>query len=295
MKHVVFALLITLGLGIGGIALTFAIGTADAASKLFSAGELALQETEYRSNTGATTQTVLWDPDPKTVEQGRFLYSVSCMTCHGVNGDGQPVTPEGLSVPPRDFTGKSHSSKQATFKFTSLNKTAPLALDDDLRKTIKEGLPGTPMPGFSTLSEEDIDALLDYIKTFDYGSWKFERPQKAAIQVPQTPFNLASADRIESGKTLFTKQGCFACHGDIASGGAPPQAYPTEWVDSAGTPIFVLPRNFATEPLRRPDPQDMFKTIKLGIGGTAMPANPFADEGTWDLIAYLTHLQSTGQ
>ena len=44
-----------------------------------------------------------------------------------------------------------------------------------------------------------------------------------------------------------------------------------------------------------PHPQDMFKTIRLGIGGTAMLANPLSDEETWDLIAYVLHLQSTGQ
>jgi len=295
VKHVVFAILITLVLGVGGVALTFAFRSPDAAAKLFSPQELAQQETEYRSRTGGTTQTVLWEPNQEVAERGRFLYTVSCMTCHGVDGDGEPVTPEGLPIRPRDFSGRSHKSQQVMFKFTSLNKTEPLALDEDLRKTIKEGLPGTPMPGFSNLSADDIDALLEYIKTFGYASWKFERPQKPAIQVPQTPLDLASQSRVESGSGLFKSRGCIACHGDVEQGGTPPVALPTEWLDDEGKPIFVMPRNFATEPLRRPHPEDIFKTIQLGIGGTVMPANPLPDDDTWDLIAFVLHLQQQGE
>ena len=295
MKHVVYAVLITLVLGVGGVALTFAFRSPDAASKLFSPQELAQQEAEYRSRTGVEAKTVLWEPNEEDVERGRFLYSVNCMTCHGKNGDGQPVTPERLSVPPRDFTGGSHNAKRVTFKYTSLNKTDPLALDEDLRKTILEGLPGTPMPGFSNLSSDDIDALVEYIKTFGYGSWKFERPEKPAIQVPLTPPDLESQGRVESGSALFKSRGCIACHGDIEKGGEPPVAYATEWLNNEGKPISVMPRNFATDPLRRPDPQDIFKTIQLGIGGTAMPANPLSDDDTWDLIAFVLHSRQQGE
>ena len=70
--------------------------------------------------------------------------------------------------------------------------------------------------------------------------------------------------------------------------------FPTEWQDEEGNPILVWPRNFAFDPLRRPDPQDVFKTVRLGIGGTAMPANPLSDEETWNLIAYVFHLRQLG-
>jgi hypothetical protein len=68
----------------------------------------------------------------------------------------------------------------------------------------------------------------------------------------------------------------------------------TEWL-KGGEPVPVLPRNFALEPLRRPNADDVFKTIRLGIKGTPMPANPASDEETWSLLAYVLHLRELGQ
>ena len=274
MKWIVFASLITVFLAVGGVALTFAFRSPDASPKRFSSPELSQQEMEF-------------------VEKGRFLYNINCMTCHGFNGDGNPVTPEGLPIRPRDFTGKSHINQQVMFKFKSLGKTDPLALDEDLRKTIREGLPGTPMPGFSNLSEEDIYALVHYIKTFAHAEWK-QQPIVPARRPPDAPQDLASQQRIDQGGALFTTYGCIACHGDIENGGKPPVALPAEWLDDEGNPILVWPRNFALDPLRRPHPQDIFKTIRLGVGGTAMPANLLTDEETWNLIAYVLHLRQLG-
>lgn len=296
MKWVALAALITVFLAVGGWALlTFAVRSPNASPKLFSSQELATQEANFRSTRPAEDLTVRWKPtNQDSVDRGRFLYNVNCMTCHGVNGDGVSITPEGLPIRPRDFTGKSHITQQIMFKFKSLNKTDPLALDADLKKTIKEGLPGTPMPGFSILSDQEIADLLDYIKTFGYAEWRFEQPTVPALQVPPVPQDLASQPRIDLGRALFTSAGCSACHGAIEQGGRPPVQFPTEWQDEEGKPILVWPRNFALDPLRRPDPQDIFKTVRLGIGGTAMPANLLTDEETWNLIAYVLHLRQLG-
>jgi mono/diheme cytochrome c family protein len=272
VKGIVQALLITLFLGVGGVALTFAFGTADASPKAFTSTELDQVQLDH-------------------VEQGRFIYTIRCMTCHGMNGDGNPVTPEGLPIKPRDFTGKSHVREQVMFKFKSLNKNDPLALDEDLIKTIREGLPGTPMPGFSNLSDEDIYAVVRYIKTFAYDQWRLNQPISPAIQVPSIPQDIASPQRVDQGRALFTSRGCIACHGDIEQGSEPPVPLPTEWRDEEGSVVLVWPLNFVTSPMRRPATQDIFKTIRLGIGGTAMPPHSLSDEETWDLIVYVSHLR----
>ncbi len=38
-------------------------------------------------------------------EQGRFLYEVYCLNCHGENATGDGPTAKVLSVPPADLTG----------------------------------------------------------------------------------------------------------------------------------------------------------------------------------------------
>ncbi len=258
MKWVAFAALITVFLAVGGWALiTFAMRSPNASPKLFSSQELAAQEAIFLSTRPSEELTVRWEPNQEAVERGHFIYNISCMTCHGFNGDGASVTPEGLPIRPRDFTGKSHITQQVMFKFKSLNKTDPLALDEDLKKTIREGLPGTPMPGFSILSDQDIEDLLEYIKTFGYAVWRFKQPTVPALEVPPVPLDLTSQARIDEGRTLFTSRGCIACHGDIEQGGSPPVQFPTEWQDEEGKTILVWPRNFASDPLRRPDPQDI--------------------------------------
>jgi mono/diheme cytochrome c family protein len=237
---------------------------------------------------------VRWEPNMGQVEQGRFLYRVRCTTCHGVNGDGSPITPEGLAISPRDFTGKSHRVQKVVFKFNTSDRPDMLALDEDLKKTIREGLPGTPMPGFSNLTPEEVEALVEYVKTFGYVVWKFRQPTRPALQVPPAPEDLLSQRRTDDGRVLFGQRGCVACHGDIEKGGQPLQGLPTDWTRN-GESVLVRPRDFAFDPLRRPDPQDVFKTIRLGVKGTPMPANALSDEDTWNLIAYVLHLRQLGQ
>ena len=193
---------ITVVVGSGDNQRTLVFNSRDEAAELFSEEGLGQVDAEFQEMaSGTERRTVLWDSDPETLELGRSVYNVRCMTCHGVNGDGKPVTPEYLSVPPRDFTGQSHAIGRLTFKFTSLNWSDPLALDEDLEKTIREGLPGTPMPGFQDLTDEEMDAVMDYIKSFGYGWWKYQRPQKAAIESPGDPFRpgVRKQDRCGSG------------------------------------------------------------------------------------------------
>ncbi len=84
------------------------------------------------------------------------LYRKHCAHCHGITGDGAGPTAGMLNPYPRDY-------RLGKFKF----KTTPLRTpptDDDLRRTLETGIPGTGMPSFSTLPDDQIDALIDYVK-----------------------------------------------------------------------------------------------------------------------------------
>ena len=236
---------------------------------------------------------VRWEPDMDKVTQGRELYQRNCSTCHGANGDGNPITPERLDVTPRDFTGESHRSRTVVFKFNTSNRPDMLALDEDLKKTIKYGLPGTPMPGFTDFSDEEFEAVIEYVKTFGYAAWKFNQPTAPGIQVPSVPTDLHSEARIETGKELFVSRACQACHGDVEMGGAPLANQVTDWFTD-GDLIPIVPRDYAHEPIRRPGVEDMFRTIRLGVKGTPMVANNISDEDTWNLIAYILRVKQLG-
>jgi len=90
----------------------------------------------------------------------RGLYRENCVHCHGVTGNGDGPTALFLKPYPRDF-------RRGIFKFTS---TAPGArpTTEDLKRTLINGIPGSAMPSFGLLPEDEIDALVEYVKYLSY-------------------------------------------------------------------------------------------------------------------------------
>jgi len=83
------------------------------------------------------------------------LYREHCAQCHGISGDGRGPTSGFLNPYPRDF-------RMGRFKFKSSKGRAPPS-DADLRHVIVEGIPGTAMPSFKLLKDEEVEALIDYV------------------------------------------------------------------------------------------------------------------------------------
>jgi mono/diheme cytochrome c family protein len=82
--------------------------------------------------------------------KAKKIYVDKCLKCHGEKGKGDGPKAWDLSKKPADYTDKEKMSK-----FT----------DADLRKVVKEGK--KPMPAFGKkLSDEDIDGVITYIRTF---------------------------------------------------------------------------------------------------------------------------------
>ncbi len=83
-------------------------------------------------------------------ERGRALFLQNCALCHGVRADGRGVRREGLSSSPRDFTDvtwqKRNSARRIFF-------------------TIREGVRGTSMSAWGSLSDADVWDLVAYIRS----------------------------------------------------------------------------------------------------------------------------------
>ena len=90
------------------------------------------------------------------LRRGAKGYRRHCVRCHGVNGDGNGPTAQYLNPRPRDF-------RLGVIKFTS---TLPMerATRDDLKRTTTVGEPGTYMPSFTLLADEELDAILEYVR-----------------------------------------------------------------------------------------------------------------------------------
>ena len=92
------------------------------------------------------------------LKSGRGLYMTHCAHCHGTSGDGNgPTAQAALMNPmPRDY-------RRGIFKFTS-TKPADKVTRDDLHRAILRGIPGTYMPSFRLLKDDEVHAIVEYVR-----------------------------------------------------------------------------------------------------------------------------------
>jgi len=91
-------------------------------------------------------------------EAGRShgLYRQHCATCHGISGDGAGPTASIQDPYPRDL-------RNGVYKYTSTAGGAK-PVREDLDRLLRRGIPGTAMPAFNNLADEEIEALVEYVK-----------------------------------------------------------------------------------------------------------------------------------
>ena len=88
--------------------------------------------------------------------RARGLYREHCAHCHGVTGDGAGPTAAFLNPYPRDY-------RMGVFKFKSTPKGSR-PTHEDLKQILTDGIPGTAMPSFKVLAENEIEALISYVR-----------------------------------------------------------------------------------------------------------------------------------
>lgn len=87
------------------------------------------------------------------VARGAALYQEQCAACHGVAGRGDGPAAAQLDPPPIAFTDAERARSRSLYS---------------LYEAISQGVAGTAMPGFSSLSAEDRWALSFYVGTLAY-------------------------------------------------------------------------------------------------------------------------------
>jgi mono/diheme cytochrome c family protein len=113
----------------------------------------ALPETGLSATKLAMAAGPVWS-DKKGAKHG--LYRRHCVHCHGISGDGQGPTAAILNPYPRDY-------RPGVFKFKS-TYTANKPTHDDLVRILHDGVPGTAMPSFALLPDDEVEALVEYVK-----------------------------------------------------------------------------------------------------------------------------------
>lgn len=209
-------------------------------------------------------------------DAGKKVYEQNCAVCHGSNGDGQGPAAYLLYPRPRDFT-------KGTYKFRS-TPSGSIPTDADLDRTIRNGLVGTAMPSWKTLSAGDIKAVMAYVKGFAPDAFK---TSAEPIRVGDAP--KVTPQLLTQGKEQYAKMGCANCHGEKGTGDGPSAK---TLMDSYGFPIRPFDFTRAGAMKGGATLADIYRTFTTGVDGTPMPsyADSLPDADRWALAAYVDSL-----
>jgi len=220
------------------------------------------------------------------LERGRSVYFQACSPCHGIRGDGRGPAAVGFDPAPRNF-------RRGVYKFRT-TVSGMLPLDEDLERTVREGLPGTEMPRWkNVLAENDIRAVVQYVKSF---SPFFEDPKSQPlpadiVKIPdKRPFEPGLAS-IAAGRQIFVKQDCVKCHGKAGEGdGVESNRLEDDWK------VPIRPANLTLRHFKSgKQDRDIYRIFTTGLNGTPMPTfDELNEEQRWQLVDYIKSLEQEG-
>ncbi len=207
------------------------------------------------------------------------VYMKRCAHCHGEEGDGLGAAAERMYPLPRDFT-------YGVFKYKTTHADDEFPTDEDLRRTIIDGLPGTSMPAWKgILNEAEIAGLIHLIKQF--GAWDEEEVEHAPIDegTAVTP----SPESIAKGEKLFVKA-CVQCHGEKGRGNVTSgKKLKDDWENRIWPRNLTRPESWRATATAR----DVFQRISAGLRGTPMPEHTttMSIEDRWHVANYVMTLR----
>lgn len=250
------------------------------------------------SRTFAGNKTVSAD----TLNLGKTTYQEYCIQCHGKEGKGDGVTSKGMYPPPRNLT-------LGVYKFGDV-VSGELPHDEDFYRIIRHGLKGSAMLPWD-ISDERLDAVVQYIKTFAPQTWEGkDKTLGTKYELPADPFGETYKHQaIEKGKKVYhITAACTQCHRGYESKDNI-SAFNKELNGEALTDFAadlyqvkpqdgefnykVIPPDFTYHPLRSiTDVTSIVRRLMYGVNGSGMPGwkDVVTDEELWALAYYVESL-----
>ncbi len=231
-------------------------------------------------------------PSTGQLGPGKVVYEQHCAACHGTTGGGDGPAAVWLYPKPRHF-------KSGLFKIRS-TPSGFLPTDEDLLQTITRGMPGSSMPSFNYLSEQERRDVVQYVKYLTaYVDESGKRVNFFAdatakgsvglpIEVPPEP--PVTVQSLAEGQALYSKMNCFTCHGLTGEGMGPSApALKDFWGFS------LSPRDFNTGAFRGGHTgRDLYLRVATGLAGTPMPAfddGMLPPDQRWAVVHYVQSLR----
>lgn len=240
-----------------------------------------------------------------TLNLGQTTYVEYCVSCHGAKGDGNGIAAKGMYPPPRNFT-------LGIYKFANV-VGGELPHDEDFYNIIGHGLKGTAMLQWD-ISDERLDAVVQYIKTFAPETWEGkDKVLGAKFDLPVDPYgDVYRHQAIEKGKRVYhVTAACIQCHRgyetkeniskyneEINKVPLKPEEFAADLYQvkhqDGDFSYKVVPPDFLFHELRTiTDVPSIVQRLMYGVNGSGMPGwkDVVTDQELWALAYYVQSLR----
>lgn len=198
---------------------------------------------------------------------GYALYVSQCARCHGLKGagDGPGAGSPTFAQPPRNFV-------EGQYRFISTING--VASDDDLARTIRDGLVPAGMPAFPMLSDTQVTSLVRVVRGFAASP----PPPAQPISAPTRPSQIDLA----MGQQLFATN-CAACHGAGGRG---------DGAAAGGLPIPPRDLTHTGNYKAGASPEQIYDRIAAGVPPYMPPQHGNLNPNEiWAIVSYVESLQ----
>ncbi len=163
----------------------------DFASADYQPGDIVFDPTRIPEKQGKKAQPIdlakAAQETPAALSKGKSLFDANCAACHGQNGKGDGPAAVALTPRPRDFASPR-------------GWTNGYALTDIFR-TLSEGVKGTAMGSYDTLSVQDRFDLAHYVQSF--GAFPHGTVTRADLEHLDDEFHLSEAGEEPSHAPVY--------------------------------------------------------------------------------------------
>lgn len=250
-------------------------------------GTATAQSTASQAVTVSSTQDKVED-DKTALDPGRQLYARHCAACHGEQGNGRGAAAAYLFPRPRDI-------RAGRFRLVSTSNNVPTP--EDLHAVLLRGMPGSSMPPWGHLSQQERDAIVGevmrlrkegareyYIKVLkeqdeltdeEIAEDDTQTEIQEYVDESSTPGESSALPEVgeptpevlNDAKQVYATAGCQQCHGREGKGDGVQKMIDEEQLPTA-------PRDFTVGIFKgNPDPASMYRRIAYGMPGTPMPGS----------------------
>jgi cytochrome c oxidase cbb3-type subunit 2 len=222
------------------------------------------------------------DLSAQDAERGQEIYERWCVECHGAEGQGDAPAARRMLPRPRDFTGARYQIRTTP--------SGNIPTDDDLHRVIRDGLPGTTMPGWPNLSRSQRADVIAYLKSLSPFFEAGGTPEP--IELTDDPGG--GEEAVAAGREVYQELECFRCHGQAGRGDGESAPTLEDWQElPIRTADLTEPWNFNGGT----SVEAIHTRFLTGLDGTPMPTQMDAVESgvvtredLWHLAHYVRSL-----